>query len=53
MEQAKWKPLGIIGMTFGMTGFVFGILSMRAASTALAQISKLEAQLKETGALQR
>jgi len=38
------ETFGIIGMTFGLTGFIFGM-------NALAKISKLEKQLKETGVL--
>jgi GNAT superfamily N-acetyltransferase len=38
------EAFGIIGMTFGMTGFVFAL-------SAMAKITKLEKQLKETGVL--
>jgi len=37
---------GILGMAFGTLGFVF-------AMSALAKISKLEKQLKETGVLDK
>lgn len=40
------ETFGIIGMTFGLTGFIFGM-------NALAKISKLEKQLKETGVLDK
>ncbi len=38
------EAFGIIGMTLGTMGFIF-------AMNALARISKLEKQLKETGVL--
>ena len=38
------EALGIVGMSLGSMGFIFGM-------SALARISKLEKQLKETGVL--
>ena len=40
------EAFGIIGMTFGMTAFVFSL-------NALARIAKLEKQLKEAGVLNK
>jgi hypothetical protein len=38
---------------FGIIGMTFGIMGMGVAATALAKISKLEKQLKETGVLDK
>ena len=35
--------------TFGIVGMTFGIIGMGLASTAMARIAKLEAQLKQSG----
>jgi len=40
------ETFGIIGMSFGLSGLVM-------AMSALAKISKLEKQLKETGVLDK
>ena len=40
------ETFGIIGMSFGIMGFIF-------AQSALAKISKLEKQLKEKGVLDK
>ena len=40
------EVFGIIGMSFGSMGFIFAL-------NALARISKLEKQLKETGVLDK
>ena len=40
------EAFGIIGMSLGTMGFIF-------AMSALAKISKLEKQLKETGVLNK
>ncbi len=40
------EAFGIIGISLGATGFIFAL-------TALAKISKLERQLKETGVLDK
>lgn len=38
------EVFGFIGMSFGVVGFIFSII-------ALARVTKLEKQLKETGVL--
>ena len=43
------EVFGIIGMSLGTMGFIFGILGM----SALAKISKLEKQLKDSGILDK
>ena len=40
------EAFGIVGLTFGIVGFIF-------AMGALDKISKLEKQLKETGVLDK
>jgi hypothetical protein len=40
------EAFGIIGMSLGTMGFIFGM-------AALAKVSKLENQLKETGVLKK
>jgi len=40
------ETFGIIGMSFGIMGFVL-------ATSAFSRISKLEKQLKETGVLEK
>ena len=47
--EAFWS----IGMSIGVTGFIFALIGLTSALSALAKISKLERQLKETGVLDK
>ena len=42
-----------IGMSLGVTGFIFALIGLTLALNALAKISKLERQMKETGILDK
>jgi len=47
------EAFGIIGMSFGIMALGVGVTGFNLAKTALAKISKLEKQLKETGVLDK
>ena len=47
--EAFWS----IGMSLGVTGFIFALIGLTFALNALAKISNLERQLKETGVLDK
>ena len=47
------EAFGIIGMSFGIMALGVGVMGLNFAKSALAKISKLEKQLKETGVLDK
>ena len=47
------EAFGIIGMSFGVMALGVGVMGLNLAKNALAKISKLEKQLKETGILDK
>ena len=47
------EAFGIIGMSFGVMALGVGAMGFIFANSALAKISKLEKQLKETGVLDK
>ncbi len=47
------ETFGIIGMSFGVMALGVGVMGLNFAKSALAKISKLEKQLKETGVLDK
>ena len=47
------ETFGIIGMSFGVMALGVGVMGLNFAKSALAKISMLEKQLKETGVLDK